>query len=121
MMILLWLDDLRDPFKFDWTIRYSPIDKPYNIVWVKTYDEFVSWISTNGLPDGICFDHDLADFHYNNDMIYEKTGYDAAKWLVNYCMDNDLNLPKYNIQSSNPYGKNNIHGILYNYIKYKNS
>jgi len=41
-----------------------------------------------------------------------KTGYDCAKWLVNYCIDGNLILPKWNIQSSNPVGKDNINGLL---------
>lgn len=53
-------------------------------------------IINHSLPDGICFDHDLGE---------EKTGYDCAKWLVDYCMDNNLKLPLYAIQSANPVGK----------------
>jgi hypothetical protein len=51
---------------------------------------------------------------------HEKTGMDCAKWLVDYCLDNKLTLPLYNIQSANPSGKDNIDGLLKNFIKYQN-
>jgi hypothetical protein len=129
---LLWLDDYRNPFNEpDWLV-FSPIPRPYEVHWVKSYDEFVKWITKNGLPDGICFDHDLADEHYHPDMYVskeeynkhyntfkEKTGYQAAKWLVDYCIDNNLDLPKFNVQSANPVGKENIFGLLRNYSKFR--
>lgn len=126
---LLWLDDVRDPMTQNWLV-FSPIERPFDIVWVKSYEEFTNWITNNGLPDGICFDHDLSDEHYDPSMFVshenynelydsfkEKTGYDCAKWLVDYCIDNNLELPLYNIQSMNPVGKNNIHNYLQNFLK----
>jgi hypothetical protein len=107
MKTLLWLDDVRDPNTNDWLV-FSPIESPYKVHWVKDYGEFVDWIVSNGLPSAICFDHDLGD---TDDL----TGYDAAKWLVNYCIDNNKELPKYNIQSANPVGKDNINGLLNNF------
>jgi len=133
MKTLIWLDDIRNPFEGSW-LNFSPI--PLNelgeIVWLKSYKEFVSWIKTNGLPDGICFDHDLADEHnqaqltdfklHNADVerFKEMTGYDCAKWLVNYCIDNNLKLPLFNIQSANPVGKQNIYSLLTNFNKLVN-
>lgn len=130
MKTLLWLDDYRNPMENNWLV-FSPIEQPYNVVWVKSYDEFVEWITKNGLPDAICFDHDLADIHYKfkdlddyeklmleNDQDVEKTGFDCAKWLVNYCIINSKPLPLYNIQSANPVGKENIDKLLKNFLKY---
>lgn len=124
--ILLWLDDKRNPFENEEWLRYSPIEKPFKVVWIKTYRQFVKWIQKNGLPDAICFDHDISDFSYDiigflfykRPLCKEKTGYDCAKWLVGYCMDNELALPKWNIQSSNVPGKENINGIFQSYSKY---
>lgn len=114
---LLWLDDCRDPFENpDWLI-FSPIGKDINVVWVQSYTEFVDWISKNGLPDGICFDHDLGD-EIIGEAIDGKSGMDCAKWLVEYCMDNSLKLPSYNVQSANPVGKENIIGLLENFKKF---
>ncbi len=92
MKKLLWLDDIRDPNESNW-LRFSPLDAPFETVWVKSYFEFVTWIKENGLPDAVCFDHDLADNFelredsdinnwFNLEEGKEYTGYDCAKWLV---------------------------------------
>lgn len=137
MKKLLWLDDYRNPFdtKTDWMI-FSPIGRDVEIHWVKNYQEFVDWIIENDLPDGICFDHDLAEEHYRPSMynpdghysgyytdgtFLEKTGYDCAKWLVDFCLDRKTQLPSYNIQSANPCGIENINGLLKNYIVFFNN
>lgn len=127
MKKLLWLDDVRDPMERDWLV-FSPIERPFIVTWVKSYDEFTEWIKKNGLPDGICFDHDLSDFQamksgypeMMDEVAWpesEKTGMDCAKWLVEYCLDNNLKLPPYNIQSANPAGKENIDGLFKSFIK----
>lgn len=136
MKKLLWLDDARNPFETDW-LNFSPIGKQVDVFWVKTYDEFTKWITLNGLPDAICFDHDLGykiDPNCENVEFYkgeissfclstyiddEKTGYDCAKWLVDYCEKNNKNIPIYNIQSANPIGKENIDELLKNYNAFK--
>jgi len=110
-MKLLWLDDIRNPKIGDWLLIYAP-DFYYDngeVIWVKNYNEFTTWIETNGLPNMICFDHDLAE---------EKTGYDCTKWLVDYCIDNNLPIPDFNIQSANPTGSDNIRFLLNNYQKH---
>lgn len=127
--ILLWLDDSRDPHKNDWLV-FSPIEQPFETIWVKSYGEFVEWIIKNSLPDGICFDHDLGEDvakkkvaagmnkkKARQEKKNAKSGMDAAKWLVEYCMDNKFKLPLYNIQSANPDGKANIDGLLKSFIK----
>lgn len=120
MKKLLWLDDIRDPNVADWLLNYAPEFANNNgeVFWVKKYHEFVSWIEENGLPDMICFDHDLSDIHISKSTYKEKTGYDCAKWLVEYCMEKNLPIPKFNIQSANPTGKMNIHSFLKNYQKF---
>ena len=111
MKTLLWLDDVRDPYnkKVDWLV-FSPIGRDIDIFWVKNYEEFVLYIMVNGLPDAICFDHDIAD--------EEMTGYDCAKWLVEYHQKHGGKFPKYAIQSANPVGKENIDCYLKNYLKF---
>jgi hypothetical protein len=110
--ILLWLDDYRDPMQGQWLV-FSPIAGSYDVHWVKSYNEFKKWIKINGLPTAICFDHDLGTDNNPN----ERTGYHAAKWLIEYCIHNSKPLPLYNIQSSNPVGKENIDRLLKNFIK----
>lgn len=111
---LLWLDDCRDPFdtRIDWLV-FSPIGRDVDVVWVQNVDEFFAYIDEHGLPDAICFDHDLAEDSYD-----ERTGYDCAKYVVNYCMEHNLDIPAYNIQSSNPVGAENIRHIMDNYHRY---
>jgi hypothetical protein len=129
----LFLDDFRSPYdcgnymldgemyrKWDWTI-------------VRNHDEFVDTICAQGLPEFISFDHDLADEHYSQDMykgvdeynknyegFKEKTGLDCAKWLVDYCIEKGLKLPKYRIHSMNPAGGKNIFDYLQSYEKFSN-
>lgn len=97
----LYLDDIRIPQTEGWDI-------------VRSYDEFVGWIEKNGLPDEVSFDHDLADVHYDPSTqiqgfeYHETTGYDAAKWLCGYCWTNGLPIPKWNVHSANPVGRDNI-------------
>lgn len=110
MKKLLWLDDVRNPYLEDWLV-FSPIEKPFDCIWVKSYSEFINYIETNGLPNAISFDHDLGT---------EETGYDCAKYLVNYCLDNNLNLPIFSSHSANPVGKENILKLLNNFKSQKN-
>ena len=110
MKNLLWLDDVRDPFEDDW-LNFSPIGKNVEVHWIKTYDEFVEWINDCGIPDGICFDHDLGD-------PFDGDGYDCAKFLCEYCQNNNLQVPPYNIQSANPVGKENIRSYIENFKKH---
>jgi len=133
--VLLWLDDLRNPFLADWVLQYAP-DFAYDegvIIWVKNYDEFIEWIQENGLPYKIAFDHDLGEDkaieRVKNGMnkktarlIKKETpsGFSCAKWLVDYCMDEDIDLPNWTVQSANPVGRDNINGILNNYRNFRN-
>jgi hypothetical protein len=101
----LYLDDVRVPKTEGWDI-------------VRTYEDFVSWITKNGLPDEISFDHDLAEISYDPSTqkesfkYYEKTGYDAAKWLCEYCWTNGLPIPPWNVHSANPVGRDNITQLI---------
>jgi len=110
----IFLDDERMP----WNVTWAPIRRDYHYNIVRTFYEFCNMIQAVGyLPDYISFDHDLADQHYghglNDDEIpyhryTEKTGYDAAKWLVDYCIEKGLKFPDYDVHSMNPVGSNNI-------------
>jgi hypothetical protein len=103
MLIILWLDDARDPSDKRWA-SFLP-KKPFDeIVWAQSYEEFVNWISANGLPSHICFDHDIN----SNDV----NGVDACKWLIQYCMDNECKLPSYSIHTANIVGGANMRALL---------
>lgn len=134
----LFLDDIRIPkdaiglvpsnlnqfyWKDDWNI-------------VRSYSEFCDYVQKFGLPDFVSFDHDLADDHYNDlfsdenwkkndsdivlkyDEYKEKTGYECAKWLVDWCLENEKKLPDFIVHSANPVGKKNIESYLTNAKKH---
>ena len=116
MKTILWLDDIRDPFNnTEWKMviqylkeEYLEIeDEPCEIIWAKTQSEFENYIKENGLPDLISFDNDLG--------IGNGEGYDCAKWLVEYCMDNDKELPEWYVHSANPVARENIEKLLDNF------
>ena len=94
----LYLDDLRDtPWWFDKR--------------VKSYGEFVEFVKSLGKSIEmwyISFDHDLGE---------GKNGYDCAKWLVNWCIDNGYKVPTYEIHSANPVGAENIKSVFESYKK----
>ena len=110
MTILLWLDDERDPADERWHGSF-PI-KAEQVIWIKSYQEFTEWIETNGLPAGVCFDHDLGT---------KLSGLDAARWLANYCGLQGALLPRWNVHSANPVGKANIISILRSFERVQDS
>lgn len=126
----LFLDDIRMPIEAYSYTNFAPfLNKEWDIV--RDYNEFISYITKNGMPDFIAFDHDLGEEHYKSndywDQVYksnieleEKTGFDCAKWLVEYCIDNNKKLPEYYVHSMNPVGKRNIIEYLENFRKHEN-
>lgn len=105
----LFLDDLRSTYDaFNMTLRITYISDQWVIV--RSYDEFVSYITKNGLPGRISFDHDLGE---------GKTGHDCAHWLIEYCLDRNLTLPEWRVHSMNPVGKDNIDLLLLSFKKFQ--
>lgn len=120
----LFLDDARMPNDVKW------IELPL-VAWVivRNYDQFVETIKRDGVPVSISFDHDLAAEHYNEyhvahdekmltngtfryDKMKEKTGYHCAKWLAQYCVDNNIPIPPYYLHTMNGIGKQNMFSVL---------
>ena len=129
----IYLDDVRTPKDKDWLV-------------VRNYHEFVNLVQKLGLKNigTISLDHDLGDsamneYHtnvspnfkldYNN--ISEKTGYDAAKFLVdefysqyperlvmNYFdkKKEPIMFPIVLTHSANPIGSANICGYINNFL-----
>jgi hypothetical protein len=130
-MKLLFLDDYRMPIDCATYMYRKGVDcRIYSEDWniVRSYGQFVKWISEFGLPDLISFDHDLGDVEELKDSLdksewfdretgFEYTGMDCAKWLIEYCLDNNLKLPKFIVHSANPAGAQNIEGILNSFNK----
>lgn len=71
---ILFLDDERFPSS-------ALLDQPRPVVVCRSFDEAVNVVREHGLPDHVCFDHDLGPD--------SKTGHDFAKWLVDWVMDED--------------------------------
>ena len=128
----LFLDDERIPGDVTWIRIPSILNDPWIIV--RDYGSFIEYIKKEGMPSFISFDHDLAHEHYrasmyNPDKHYsnyytdgtfkEKTGYECAKWLIDYCIENDLQFPEYSVHSMNPIGRENIIGLIESYKKSK--
>ena len=118
----LFLDDTRRPPLY--------LNELFDVV--RSYDEFVDYIETYGIPEVISLDHDLnmehTNFFFENggfrnppDPKYEifkfKTGYDCALWLVDYCRENDKVLKKVLVHSHNPMGQRNIYNVICNFQK----
>jgi len=122
----LYLDDVRTPIE--------TIPEYDEWIIVRSYNEFVQYITDNGMPDLISYDHDLADEHMDDyyeqfrkfgrqlpayDLYKEKTGLDCAKYVCELHQDNpDMNFPRSLVHSFNPVGTSNIVGYINGYIKH---
>jgi hypothetical protein len=115
----LYLDDIRTPT--------TTIPGYKEWVVVRNYKEFVDWISKNGIPDLISFDHDLANEHMTDyinqttaqgyqipdyESYKEKTGLDCAQWLGEYVQKNNAMLNSVCVHSHNPVGATNIQSYI---------
>lgn len=89
----LFLDDERFPVNLD------------EFIIARTTAEAEQLVLENGLPSFISFDHDLGE--------NQPTGFDFAKWLTLYCLNNKIR-PDFifDVHSQNPVGAENIRGLL---------
>ena len=120
-MKYLFLDDDRLPKDVTWLLIGGVGSWGADWHIVRSYDEAVEWVTTHGFPDVISFDHDLGLMHYANDYSDGKTGYDFAKWLVEYDLDTGT-MPttfSFTVHSKNPTGSENIRKLLNNYLRVK--
>lgn len=129
----LFLDDVRNP---EDCVSYTnePRYRTRKWVVVRTHNEFLTTILnrwTKGeFPELVSFDHDLADEHYNEEMyksreaydglaegFREKTGYDTAKFFVEFCVDQSIELPECLVHSMNPVGRKKIIEVIHDFDK----
>ena len=115
-MYHIFLDDDRMPADVTW-VRLPSVDTNTHGGWhiVRSFEQFVHCIETNGMPQFISFDHDLGDVGPD-----EKNGLSCAKWLVDYCLDNETSCPDFEVHSKNPQGALNIHGLLKGFQQFQN-
>jgi hypothetical protein len=111
MAYKLFLDDIRT---IDMVYDKS---RENEFVVVRSYNDFVSYITTNGLPSFISFDTDLG---LDEDQNIAPDGYAAAKWLV-YESGLDLRNLNFHVHSANPVASEQIKSLLNNYLKHLHS
>lgn len=90
MAVNLHLDSLRDRYYRD-SIR----------VW--DYDEFTSFIRHFHLPDLVLFEYDLDE---------EQQSYECAKFLINYCLENNLHLPSFKVYGISHNSRKDLRSLL---------
>lgn len=102
-MIKIFLDDIRIPLDDQWII-------------IKSYYDFIDYIPKIDFQEisEISLDHDLGDDKSEK----ERTGFDVAKWLVDYCIDNDYIMPQIKVHSSNTVGSDNIILLINNFLSF---
>lgn len=94
----LFLDDERIPSDYAFLNR--------NVIVVRDYHSAVETVNRLGVPTSISFDHDLGK---------GLTGYDFAKWFVDYVITYSLDIPEdftYTVHSMNPVGRENIYAVM---------
>lgn len=85
-----------------------------NFVIARNDREFIKIVDSSILSiDLVSFDHDLAC--YNNGI--EFTGKNACEYLIDKCIEYDRKFPDWYVHSDNTCGRDNIIGLILNYIK----
>jgi hypothetical protein len=131
----LFLDDARTPEMASFyvlPVEERPKYMKLHWITVRDFDQFREYILRHGLPRTVSFDHDLAQEHillghsrfanweaYYKETDREMTGYDAAKWLCDYCYEYKVPLPECYVHSQNPVGAKNILSYLKNFKKHR--
>lgn len=107
----LFIDDERYPVNVTWGNEAFYQQHPWTIArnMAQVQDLVREW----GFPAFISFDHDLGGD--------EPSGKDIANWLINYDMDYGGMPPdfQYFTHSRNPVGRENIEGLLNEYLAYR--
>lgn len=133
-MTYIFLDDIRNPQE----CHYTSNPRFYYLndwIIVRDFKQFCTKIeelfAKGSWPITVSLDHDLADKHYLDsgieadqyDEYYvglpEKTGLDCAKWLADFCLANNLELPECHIHSMNTVGAENIKSFLNSFKKFQ--
>ena len=96
MTYTLFLDDERDP-----------VDDASIVC--RSFDSAVICVELHGTPTHVDFDHDLGG---------GETGFDFAKWLIDWALDGNGFPKSYAIHSQNPVGAANIRGVMDGYYRH---
>lgn len=108
---ILFLDDSRIPSTiFGDFIGHEQVHVDH----AETYDEFVDLVKKNVEEyDLVSFDHDLGEEGEGS-----RTGHNAAYFMLEHCMENNKNIPKFSIHSSNAAGGDRIKQMLEKHTEY---
>lgn len=111
--INIFLDDERDP---SYVEKILGGNYPNDWKIIRNYFDFVKFVDENFEKINlVSFDHDIQSFDKNGK---EYTGKDAADYLVEKCLNTGNEFPNFIVHSANPVGKDNILGIIRNYLKH---
>ena len=91
--ILVFLDGYRLPSDVSWMKEDSRVYTFDEWIIIRDYEEFVSYIDTIGVPRVISFGYNL--------LSKDKTGYNCAEYLIEYCSRYDLMPPVQLCHSTN--------------------
>lgn len=89
-MYKMFIDDVREPPQGEWVV-------------VRSSDEALSYIQTNGMPAFISFDHDLGGD--DTTMVF-------LRKLVDHFWNGKDVPPAYEVHSANPVGRLNIQSFM---------
>ncbi len=98
----LYIDDLRIPSLQEMEL--------YNYIIVRTSQEAIDYITENGIPTFISFDHDLGG---------DDTAMKVVDFIIESVLDDKLQMPAFfafKIHSANPIGSDNIESKLKNFL-----
>lgn len=111
--INIFLDDERDP---SYVKNKLGDNYPSDWIIIRNYFDFIETINKNlHNINLISFDHDIKSFDENNN---EFTGKDGVDYIINKCLDNGITFPNWYVHTNNPSGRDNIIGVILNYLKY---
>lgn len=121
----LFLDKSRVPADVTWV----QLPKSPDWVVVRNCLDFKLRVASFGLPGFISFSHNLSAEHNAIDWskftipdyysLENKTGYDCACWLIDYCVMYDKPFPDYAVHSQNTVGGEHIHSAVWAYKRWR--
>ena len=90
---------------------------------VRSYDDFVKTVKEKGVPNVVSFDNDLSQEqtgyfvrnHEKNDFnvdVYNDNGISCARFLIQYCKEQNKPLPTYYVHSANYHAVDFIENLM---------
>jgi hypothetical protein len=111
MIWYLFLGDIQ-------TLEQANVSYPKDelLIIARNMDDAIFYVERYGIPQTIHFDPDLAEENY----IFgqgDETGFDFAKWICDYILDNRLDFPK-NFHYTVPVGKEKIISYMNSFMRH---